>query len=59
MAKSFIVDIRPGSKYPYGERNKLLTFQIKATLKTTTQVFAWALQKCYSGKIRKVRFVTS
>ena len=54
MAKSFIVDIRPGSKYPYGERNKLLTFQIKATLKTTTQVFAWALQKCYSGKIRKV-----
>ena len=59
MAKSFIVDIRPGFKYPYDERNKLLTFQIKTTLKTTTQVFAWAQQKCYSGKIRKVRLVTS
>ena len=32
-AKSFIVDIRPGSKYPSDERNKLFSFQIKATLK--------------------------
>ena len=35
-AKSFIVDIRPGSKYPCDERNKLFSFQIKATLKATT-----------------------
>ena len=35
IAKSFIVDIRPGSKYPSDERNKLFSFQIKATLKTT------------------------
>ena len=32
-AKSFIVDIRPGSKYPSDEPNKLFSFQIKATLK--------------------------
>ena len=30
-AKSFIVDIRPGSKYTSDERNKLFSFQIKAT----------------------------
>ena len=36
MAKSFIVDIRPGSKYPSDERNKLFSVQIKATLKATT-----------------------
>ena len=35
-AKSFIIDIRPGSKYPSDERNKLFSFQIKATLKATT-----------------------
>ena len=35
-AKSFIVDIRPGSKYPTDERKKLFTFSIKATLKATT-----------------------
>ena len=33
-AKSFIVDIRPGSKYPSDERNKLFSFSIKATLKS-------------------------
>ena len=26
-AKSFIVDIRPGSKYPSDERNKLFVFK--------------------------------
>ena len=36
MAKSFIVDIRPGFKYSSDERNKLSSFQIKATLKATT-----------------------
>ena len=35
-AKSFIVDIRPGSKYPSDERNKLFSYSIKATLNTTT-----------------------
>ena len=30
-AKTFIVDIRPGSKYTSDERNKLFSFQIKAT----------------------------
>ena len=35
-AKSSIVDIRPGSKYPTDERNKIFTFSIKATLKATT-----------------------
>ena len=35
-AKSLIVDIRPGSKYPSDERNKFFSFQIKATLKATT-----------------------
>ena len=34
-AKSFIVGIRPGSKYSSDERNKLFSFQIKATLKAT------------------------
>ena len=37
-AKSFIVDIRPGSKYPSDERNKFFNFSIKATLKATTLV---------------------
>ena len=36
MAKSFIVDIRQGFKYSSDERNKLFSFQIKATLKATT-----------------------
>ena len=35
-AKSFIVDIRPGSEYPSDERNKLFSYSIKATLNTTT-----------------------
>ena len=35
-AKSFIVDIRPGSKYPCNARNKVFRFQIKATLRATT-----------------------
>ena len=35
-AKIFIGDIRPGSKYPSYERNKLFSFSIKATLKGTT-----------------------
>ena len=35
-AKIFIADIRSGSKYPSDERNKLFSFQIKATLKATT-----------------------
>ena len=34
--KSFIVDIRPSSKYPSDERNKCFSFQIKTTLKATT-----------------------
>ena len=29
------VDIRPGAKYSSDERNKLFSFQIKATLKAT------------------------
>ena len=35
-AKTFIVDIRPSSKYPSDERNKLFSFSIKATLKQAT-----------------------
>ena len=35
-AKSFIVDIRPSSKYPSDERNKCFSFQIKTTLNATT-----------------------
>ena len=57
-AKSFIVDIRPGSKYTSDERNKLFSFQIKATLKATTlsismcstELLTWKNQKgsnCY------------
>ena len=34
--KSFIVDIRPGSKYLSDEGNKRFSFQIKATLIATT-----------------------
>ena len=57
-AKSFIVDIRPGSKYASDERNKLFSFQIKATLKATTLGICMCCTECYSGKIRKVRIVT-
>ena len=32
-AENFIVDNRPGSKYPSDERNKRFSFQMKATLK--------------------------
>ena len=32
----FIEDGRPGSKYSSDKRNKLFSFQIKATLKATT-----------------------
>ena len=35
-AKSFIVDILPGFKYPSDERNNHFSFQIKTTLKATT-----------------------
>ena len=35
-AKSFIVDIWSGSKYPSDERNEPFSFSIKATLKATT-----------------------
>ena len=56
-AKNFIVDIRPGSKYPSGKRNKLFSFKVKTTLKDTTR-FACALQNYYSRKIRAARFVT-
>ena len=34
--KNVIVDIRPGSKHPSDERNKLFSFQIKATFKDAT-----------------------
>ena len=37
MAKSFIVDIRQGFKYSSDERNKLFSFQIKASLKATDE----------------------
>ena len=58
MAKSFILDIRPSFKYPSDERNKLFSFQIKATLKATilgirmcsTELLLWKDQKsstCY------------
>ena len=53
MAKSFILDIRPSFKYPSDERNKLFSFQIKATLKATalgirmcsTELLLWKNQK--------------
>ena len=45
-AKSFIVDILPGSKYSSDERN------IIATLKATTR-FACALENYYSRKSEK------
>ena len=53
MAKSFIVDVRPGLKYPSNERNKLFSFQIKATLKAkilgirmcSTELLLWKNQK--------------
>ena len=57
-AKSFIVDIRPGSKYPSDKRNKLFRFKVKTALKATTR-FACVLQNYYSRKIRATRFVTS
>ena len=52
-AKSFVVDIRPGSKYPSDERSKLFSFSIKATLKATTlgvrmcstELLVWKNQK--------------
>ena len=58
-AKSFIVDIRRGSKYPSYGRNVLFSFSIKATLKVTTsgirvcstELLLWKNQKgstCYS-----------
>ena len=53
ITKSFIVDIRPGSKYPSDERNKLFSFQIKATLKTTTLCICMWSKNCQSAKIRK------
>ena len=55
--KSFIVDIWSRSKYPSHERNKLFSFQTKAT--TVLQVFAYALQNYCSGKTRKVRNSTA
>ena len=53
-AQSFVVDIRPSSKYPSDERNKCFSFQIKTTLKATTLGFPmcstylllWKNQKC-------------
>ena len=36
MAKNFIVDIWPSSKYLSDEWNKCFNFQIKATLNATT-----------------------
>ena len=58
MVKSFILDIRPSFKYPSDERNKLFSFQIKATLKATvlgirmcsTELLLWKNEKsstCY------------
>ena len=68
-AKSFIVDIRPGSKYPSDERNKLFSFQIKATLKVTalgtrmcsTELLLWKNQKgstCYPTTLFKRDSIT-
>ena len=54
MAKSFIVDIRQVSKYPSNERNKLFSFQLETTLKTTTLCIRMCSKNCYSGKIGKV-----
>ena len=36
MAKSFIVDIRPSSKYTSDERNKCFSFQKRTTIKAIT-----------------------
>ena len=57
-AKSFIVDIWPGSKYPSDKQNKCFSFQIKATLEATTLGIRICLHNCYSGKIIKVWLVT-
>ena len=57
-AKSSIVDISRGCKYPSDERNALFSFSIKATLKSTTlgirtcstELLLWKNQKgltCY------------
>ena len=57
-AKSFIVDILPGFKYPSDEQNNHFSFQVKPTLKTTTlgirmcstELLLWKNQKsstCY------------
>ena len=52
-AKSFIVDIRPGSKYRSDKQNKCFSFQVKATLKATTLGIRMCLHNCYSGKSHK------
>ena len=68
-AKSFIVDIRPGSKYPSYERNILFSFSIKATLKVTTsgirvcstELLLWKNQKgstCYPMTFYKRDYTT-
>ena len=57
-ARNFIVDIQPGSKYPSDERNKLFSFQIKATLKATTLGIRMCSTELLHWKIRKVRHVT-
>ena len=53
-AKSFIVDIRPGCKYTCDERNKLFSFQIKATLKATTLSFRMCTTELLLWKFRLV-----
>ena len=57
-AKSFIVDIRPGSKYPSDERNKLFSFSIKATLKATTLGICMCSTELLLWKNPKVWLVT-
>ena len=54
MAKSFILDIRPSFKYSSDERNKLFSFQIKATVlgirMCSTELLLWKNEKsstCY------------
>ena len=53
-AKSFIVDIRLGCKYTCDERNKLFSFQIKATLKATTLSIRMCTTELLLWKVRLV-----
>ena len=56
-ARSFILDIRTGSKYPSDEQNKLFSFSIKATLKATTLGIRMCSAELLLWKNPKVRLV--